>query len=65
MTESDYKNVLAAQQREMQIGMITQYHPVYKDFNFGRYSDQKVAEMYRVLVQNQENGRNTGAQTKV
>jgi hypothetical protein len=65
MTESDYKSVLATQQREMQIDMITQQHPVYKDFNFGRYSDQKVSEMFKVLVQDQQTGRNTEAQTKV
>jgi len=49
--DSDYKNVLATQKREMQIGMITERHPVYKDFNFSLYSDQKVAEMYRILVE--------------
>lgn len=65
MTESDYKNVLASQKREMQIGMITEHHPVYKDFNFARYSDQKVAEMYKVLVIDQKGGKNTEVQTKV
>ncbi|CAN5854585.1 hypothetical protein BH11BAC7_BH11BAC7_24230 [soil metagenome] len=65
MTEADYKNVLVGQKREMQIGMITELHPVYKDFNFGRYSDDKIAEMYKVLVQNHQGGRNTEAQTKV
>jgi hypothetical protein len=66
MTESDYKNVLAAQQREMQIMMITEKHPVYKDFVFTRYSDQKVAEMYKVLVETHLNGGDqTEAQTKV
>lgn len=65
MTESDYKNVLASQKREMQIGMIMEYHPVYKDFNFSRYSDQKVTEMYRVLVIDQQSGKNTEVQTKV
>jgi hypothetical protein len=65
MTESDYKNVLANQKREMQIGMIMEYHPVYREFNFSRYSDQKVAEMYKVLVQDQQGGKNTEAQTKV
>lgn len=65
MTESDYKNVLASQKREMQIGMIMEYHPVYRDFNFVRYSDQKVSEMYKVLVIDQQSGRNTEAQTKV
>jgi hypothetical protein len=65
MTESDYKNVLVNQKREMQIGMIVELHPVYKDFNFGRYSDNKIAEMYKVLVQAQQGGRNTEVQTKV
>ena len=65
MTESDYKNALTAQQREMQIGMIKQYHPVYKDFNFRRYSDEKVSEMFKVLVQDKQSGKNTEAQTKV
>ena len=65
MTESDYKNVLVGQKREMQIGMIMELHPVYKDFNFGRYSDDKITEMYKVLVQNNQGGKNTEAQTKV
>ena len=65
MENSDYKNVLAAQKREMQIGMITERHPVYKDFNFTRYSDQKVAEMYKILVENHGGGKATEAQTKV
>jgi len=66
MMDSDYKNVLATQKREMQIGMITEFHPVYKDFNFTRYSDQKVAEMYKILVEGyQQGGKETEAQTKV
>jgi len=65
MTESDYKSVLAAQKREMQIMLIREKHPVYKDFNFDRYSDQKVAEMYKVLVEFHEGGKQTEAQTKV
>jgi hypothetical protein len=65
MTESDYKNVLTNQKREMQIGMIMELHPVYRDFNFGRYSDEKVAEMFKVLVQSHQGGKNTEAQTKV
>jgi hypothetical protein len=65
MTEADYKNVLVSQKREMQIGMIVELHPVYKDFNFGRYSDDKIAEMYKVLVQSHQGGSNTEAQTKV
>lgn len=66
MKDSDYKTVLANQKREMQIGMIMERHPVYKDFNFTRYSDQKVAEMYKVLVEDhRENGKTTEAQTKV
>jgi hypothetical protein len=50
MTETDYKSALAAQKREMQIMLIREKHPVYRDFNFTRYSDQKVTEMYKVLV---------------
>src|SRR5574337_646548 len=56
MTEMEYKNALEAQKREMQIMLIREKHPVYKDFNFTRYSDQKVAEMYKVLVENFHNG---------
>ncbi len=63
--EADYKNVLATQKREMQIMLITEHHPVYKDFNFTRYSDQKVAEMYKVLVENYQGNKDTEAQTKV
>jgi hypothetical protein len=48
--EAEYKTVLTAQKREMEIMLIRERHPVYKDFNFGAYSDQKVAEMYKVLV---------------
>jgi hypothetical protein len=66
MMDSDYKNVLATQKREMQIGMIVERHPVYKDFNFTRYSDYKVAEMYKVLVEDHlKGGKATEAQTKV
>ena len=65
MTEADYKNALVSQKREMQIGMIVELHPVYKDFSFGRYSDDKIAEMYKVLVQNHQDNKNTEAQTKV
>ena len=67
MKESDYKNVLAAQQRELQIMMITEKHPVYKDFIFTRYSNQKIAEMFKILVaDHHQGGRNqTEAQTKV
>ena len=64
--DSDYKNELANQKREMQIGMITERHPVYRDFNFTRYSDQKVTEMYKILVEEHRNGvGETEAQTKV
>ena len=63
--EAEYKNVLATQKREMQIMLITERHPVYKDFNFTRYSDQKVAEMYKVLVENYQGNKDTEAQTKV
>lgn len=65
MRDSDYKNVLATQKRDMQIGMIVEYHPVYIDFNFSRYSDQKIGEMYKVLVELPRIKRDTGAQTKV
>ena len=64
--DSDYKKNLATQKREMEIGMITEKHPVYKDFNFTRYSDSKVAEMYKVLVEtHSQGGKETEAQTKV
>ncbi len=62
MTDSDYINVLATQKRDMQIGMIVEYHPVYKGFNFVRYSNQKITEMYKILVE-QKTKKNTGAQT--
>lgn len=67
MKESDYKNALADQKRQMQIMMITEHHPVYKDFVFTRYSDQKVAEMYKILVEDhlENGGKQTEAQTKV
>lgn len=65
MNGADYKNALAAQKREMQIMLIREKHPVYFDFNFSRYSDQKIAEMYKVLVEEQQGGKNTEAQTKV
>lgn len=60
---SDYKNVLTTQKRDMQIGMIVEYHPVYKGFNFCRYSDQKIAEMYKVLVKELKSKKDTGTQT--
>ncbi|CAN5142777.1 hypothetical protein BH09BAC5_BH09BAC5_16010 [soil metagenome] len=65
MAGSEYKDVLTNQKREMQIGMIVEYHPVYKEFNFERYSDQKIAEMFKILVQDHQGGRNTEVQTKV
>lgn len=64
--ESEYKNVLAAQKRDLQIMLIREKHPVYFDFDFKRYSDMKVAEMYRILVENEnDTGSQTGMQTKV
>ena len=46
--------------------MIVEKHPVYKDFIFTRYSNEKIAEMYRVLVAaHHTNGNGTEAQTKV
>jgi hypothetical protein len=64
--DKEYKNALEAQKREMQIMLIRENHPVYVDFNFARYSDQKVAEMYKVLVENShKNNNGTEAQTKV
>ncbi len=65
MKDSEYKDLLTNQKREMQIVMIKSSHPVYTDFNFEKYSDQKVEEMYKVLVKDQMSGRNTEVQTKV
>jgi hypothetical protein len=62
----EYKNALEEQKREMQIMLIRENHPVYRDFNFSRYSNQKVAEMYKVLVESHHRGGNgPEAQTKV
>lgn len=64
--EADYKSMLNSQKREMQIMLIREKHPVYRDFNFSRYSDFKVAEMYRVLVgEIQQGGKDKEVQTKV
>lgn len=64
--EADYKGMLSSQKREMQIMLIREKHPVYRDFNFSRYSDFKVAEMYRVLVgEIQQGGKDKEVQTKV
>lgn len=66
MMDSQYKGVLNSQKREMQIMLIQEKHPVYRDFNFSRYSDQKIAEMYKVLVgEIQQGGKETEVQTKV
>lgn len=66
MNGTDYKSELAAQKRAMQIMLIQENHPVYRDFNFTRYSDLKVAEMYKVLVDNHlHGGQSMEAQTKV
>lgn len=63
---ADYKSMLNSQKREMQIMLIREKHPVYRDFNFSRYSDMKVAEMYKVLVgEIQQGGKETEVQTKV
>ena len=64
--EADYKSMLSSQKREMEIMLIREKHPVYRDFNFSRYSDFKVAEMYRVLVgEIQQGGKDKEVQTKV
>ncbi len=65
MTGSNYQDVLTTQKREMQIGMIIEFHPVYRDFSFLKYSDQKIAEMYDVLVIQNLIKRDTRVQTKV
>jgi hypothetical protein len=63
--EADYKSVLSNQKREMEIMLIREKHPVYRDFNFTAYSDHKVTEMYRILVGDIMGGKSTGVQTKV
>lgn len=66
MDGMEYKSALVAQKREMQIMLIREKHPVYFDFNFSRYSDHKIAEMYKVLVEDfQQGGKETEVQTKV
>ncbi|HEU4718411.1 MAG TPA: hypothetical protein VFU15_11280 [Bacteroidia bacterium] len=52
MADNNYREELSVQNREMQIMMIREKHPVYKDFNFEPYNDRKVAEMFHVLVEN-------------
>jgi hypothetical protein len=51
MKEQDFRKELATQKREMQIQVIKQVHPVYETFNFKPCSDEKISEMYRVLVE--------------
>lgn len=65
MSDSEYKASLEEQKRELQITLIREKHPVYADFDFNRYSDQKVNEMYRLLVLDGNNNRETETQTKV
>jgi hypothetical protein len=66
MDGMEYKSALAAQKREMQIMLIREKHPVYVSFNFSRYSDHKIAEMYKVLVEDFQQGtKDTEVQTKV
>jgi hypothetical protein len=64
-SESEYRKELARQKREMQIVMIRNGHPVYENFNFATYSDQKVAEMFKILIESSKGGKETEAQTNV
>lgn len=56
--EQDHKKELAAKMREMRIQLIKEKHPVYAAFNFSSYTNEKVAEMYRKLVEEQTMGGN-------
>lgn len=68
--DKDHKKELAVRMREMRIQLIKEKHPVYAAFSFGSYTDEKVAEMYRKLVEENdtegslppEGDQHTGAQ---
>jgi hypothetical protein len=63
--DAAYRKALAAQRRSMQIQLIRQFHPVYDNFNFSHYNDFKIAEMYRLLVRGQQEGKDKEVQTNV
>lgn len=65
MQQEPYRKELELQKREMQIQLIREQHPVYKDFNFDAYSSQKIAEMYHILVASKIDDKETKVQTKV
>lgn len=65
MQQEPYRRELELQKREMQIQLIREQHPVYKDFNFEAYSSQKIAEMYYILIETKIGDKGTKVQTKV
>jgi|GEM_PF-3207047 len=62
--EQDHKKELAKQMRDMRIQLIKEQHPIYSTFNFASYSDLKIAEMYKKLIEEQS-GRTPNVGEKV
>lgn len=63
--DANYRQELNLQRRDMQVMLIKQIHPIYETFRFESCSDTKVAEMYKLLVEEKEGLEDTEVQTNV